>query len=198
MNGLSARAEWRWNARATSSLPVPLSPWISTVARLGAARAIRSYTARIFALPPMISSKRCAPDRSRLRSSRFSRTSRRRSMALRRTTSTSSFLNGFGEVVERALLGRRDGALDGAERRDHHHRQLVVEAADLFEHLEAVLVRQHQVEQDRVDLPVAERVDALAAGGGRGHRVALDDEQRFERFADDLFVVDDEDGGRRL
>ena len=26
MNALSARAECRWNARATSSLPVPLSP----------------------------------------------------------------------------------------------------------------------------------------------------------------------------
>ena len=36
------RAECRWNARATSSLPVPLSPWMSTVARLGAAREIRS------------------------------------------------------------------------------------------------------------------------------------------------------------
>ena len=36
--GLSARVEC-WNrARATSSLPVPLSPWMSTVASVAAAR----------------------------------------------------------------------------------------------------------------------------------------------------------------
>ena len=31
-----------WMARATSSLPVPVSPWISTVASLGATVAMRS------------------------------------------------------------------------------------------------------------------------------------------------------------
>ena len=36
MNGPCARGERWWIALATSSLPVPLSPVISTVARLGA------------------------------------------------------------------------------------------------------------------------------------------------------------------
>ena len=31
MNGFPARSPEKWIARATSSLPVPLSPWISTV-----------------------------------------------------------------------------------------------------------------------------------------------------------------------
>ena len=39
MNGLSRRSLWSWIARANSSLPVPLSPCSSTVARVGAAIA---------------------------------------------------------------------------------------------------------------------------------------------------------------
>jgi hypothetical protein len=35
-NGLSARRLWEWMLRATSSLPVPLSPRISTVESVGA------------------------------------------------------------------------------------------------------------------------------------------------------------------
>ena len=41
------RGDWRWMARATSSLPVPLSPVMSTVAGVGAARSIISRTRRI-------------------------------------------------------------------------------------------------------------------------------------------------------
>ena len=99
------------------------------------------------------------------------------------------------EVVERALLGRRDGAFDRAERRDHDDRQLVVQAPDVLEHLDAVLVGQHEVEQHGVDGRLAERVEALLGRRGRRHAVALDDEQRLERFADDFLVVDDEDRG---
>ena len=40
-NGFSARGLLRWMARATSSLPVPLSPVISTVESVGATRAMR-------------------------------------------------------------------------------------------------------------------------------------------------------------
>ena len=45
--GKSRRGELKWIARATSSLPTPLSPKMSTVARSGATRRIRSRTARI-------------------------------------------------------------------------------------------------------------------------------------------------------
>ena len=51
-NGRVARALLRCTARATSSLPVPLSPRISTVASVCATRAMRSKTARIGWLRP--------------------------------------------------------------------------------------------------------------------------------------------------
>ena len=46
-NGASARAEARWMPRATSSLPVPVSPSISTVIGVAAALSIRRNTSRI-------------------------------------------------------------------------------------------------------------------------------------------------------
>jgi hypothetical protein len=39
MNTPAARADWRWISRAISSLPVPFSPRISTLASVGAAFA---------------------------------------------------------------------------------------------------------------------------------------------------------------
>jgi hypothetical protein len=53
-NERSDRDEFAWIARATSSLPVPLSPWIRIVDRLGAAWMIRSNTCRIRGLRPMM------------------------------------------------------------------------------------------------------------------------------------------------
>ena len=49
-----------WMARAISSLPVPVSPLISTVASVAATRPIWSSTASSAGLRPMISSKLCA------------------------------------------------------------------------------------------------------------------------------------------
>ena len=46
-NGSRARGLAWWMALAISSLPVPDSPWISTVASVGATRATRSRTRRI-------------------------------------------------------------------------------------------------------------------------------------------------------
>ncbi|HBL25899.1 MAG TPA: hypothetical protein DD490_03590 [Acidobacteria bacterium] len=47
-NGLSRRRLFRWMARAISSLPVPLSPWISTVASESATCATMRITSTIF------------------------------------------------------------------------------------------------------------------------------------------------------
>ncbi len=54
-NGPAARRLLRWIARATSSLPVPLSPRISTVELDGATLAIWRCSSRIFALTPTMS-----------------------------------------------------------------------------------------------------------------------------------------------
>ena len=49
---LSRRGDEEWTARATSSLPVPLSPRIRTVTSVSATRLMRSRTSRIFSLVP--------------------------------------------------------------------------------------------------------------------------------------------------
>src|ERR671914_222367 len=51
-NGLSLRSDWACSARATSSLPVPLSPRIRTVTSVSETRSIRSRTSIIFSLLP--------------------------------------------------------------------------------------------------------------------------------------------------
>ena len=90
-NGLSARSPLRWISQATSSLPVPLSPVISTVACAGAALAIASRTPFIAFDSP--TSRRLASTWCRRR--RFSWRSRLRSMALRRAVRTRSDSSGF-------------------------------------------------------------------------------------------------------
>ena len=56
-NGLFLRGLFWWMAWATSSLPVPVSPWISTLASVGAMRFSRSITSCICGLLPMTPSK---------------------------------------------------------------------------------------------------------------------------------------------
>ena len=56
-NGPAARAERSWMARAISSLPVPVSPRISTVASVGATRATRASTRRSAGDSPTMSAK---------------------------------------------------------------------------------------------------------------------------------------------
>ena len=53
-NVSSRRSELRWMARATSSLPTPLSPVMRTVAFVGAARRIASPTFSSTGLRPTI------------------------------------------------------------------------------------------------------------------------------------------------
>ena len=51
-----------WRARATSSLPVPDSPTMSTGATVGATRSMRAKTSRIRAEPPTMPSKTVGRD----------------------------------------------------------------------------------------------------------------------------------------
>ncbi len=55
-NGLAARRPWRCSARATTSLPVPVSPVISTVVSASASMPIFFWTSRSADEPPTISS----------------------------------------------------------------------------------------------------------------------------------------------
>jgi hypothetical protein len=55
--GFAARRERWWTARASSSLPVPVSPVMSTVASVAATCSIASNVRRIASEPPTISWK---------------------------------------------------------------------------------------------------------------------------------------------
>jgi hypothetical protein len=57
-NGRDARDEWSWTARAASSLPVPDSPSMSTVASVGAASSSTANSSRIAIDAPAIAPKR--------------------------------------------------------------------------------------------------------------------------------------------
>ena len=77
-------------ARATSSFPLPFSPWMSTRPVLGAAVAMASRSSRMGALSPMISVRTS----SRALRLAFSRSSRPCSSA--RVTLTSVFSSDSG------------------------------------------------------------------------------------------------------
>ena len=53
-SGIARCALWSWMARATSSLPVPVSPVISTVLRARATRSMAERTSRVARLLPTI------------------------------------------------------------------------------------------------------------------------------------------------
>ena len=56
MKGPALRAPTRWMVRATTSLPVPVSPVINTVASLSATRPMVFCTSRMLLLEPIRSS----------------------------------------------------------------------------------------------------------------------------------------------
>ena len=150
-NARSARVEFWWSARATSSLPVPLSPLIRIVVRLGAAWMIRSNTCRIRGLRPMISPNRLCV--------RLEVLAQRAVLGdqpplLQRVAEDDQHLvvlERLGDVVERAALHRRDRALDRREGRDHQHRQVVVDFLELVERRDAVHAGHHDVDDGRVE-----------------------------------------------
>jgi len=93
-SGMCARGEAAWMARASSSLPVPLSPVISTVAWLCATRSTFSSTGRIAADSPI---SRISGFRSSIvrRITSFSRRMFRSRTARSIRMATSSELKGF-------------------------------------------------------------------------------------------------------
>ena len=60
-------------------------------------------------------------------------------------------------------------------------------------HLEAVDLRQHQVEHDEVERLLGEAVERLLAVAGRDHLVAVALERERQQGLDRLLVVDEQD-----
>ncbi|KFF34154.1 hypothetical protein G039_0319170 [Pseudomonas aeruginosa VRFPA01] len=95
MNGDCPRGLARWQARASSSLPVPVSPRISTLAEVSPTLAISSRSAWIAGERPMIRCARsCLPANWR-RNALTSRASPRCSRARRATSTRRSGEKGF-------------------------------------------------------------------------------------------------------
>ena len=97
--------------RATSSLPVPLSPCTSTGLSLAATRVIMASTSRISALSPTIVGQPVPAVMTSL-SAEFSRRSAFFSAALATTSRSSAFLHGLANEVVGAEPHRLHGRLD--------------------------------------------------------------------------------------
>ena len=93
--GWSRRSLRPWMVRATTSLPVPLSPVTSTVVRVGASFSTSWRTSRMAGESPRISSGPLPRAPTWWRSSRFSARSARCSSAFPSTSFSSSTLKGF-------------------------------------------------------------------------------------------------------
>ena len=105
-NGPSARGPTRWIVRASSSLPVPLSPTISTVASDAATRSIIASSCRISADSPITSPSPRARSTSP-RSRRTSRASAPCAIARSTTERISAASAVFLQHVERARPASR-------------------------------------------------------------------------------------------
>ena len=154
-NGPSARRELAWISRATTSLPTPGGPLISTREPVIATRWI--------ALRDLLDRRRAADQLAlvaelELELGVLALEPRRLAGALDQHQQAVGVERLLEEVVG-ALLDRGDRGLDGAVAADHDHRQLARAAPDVVEHLQAVEpralepdVEQHEARRARFDL----------------------------------------------
>ena len=140
--------------RASISLPVPLSPVISTVVSSRATFWTRLTTARIAALVPMTNSSSWA---SHLRGERFHAVAEVLPLAgVADERPERVVVELLGDVVVRAQLHRLDGRLDVGDGRDYDDLDLVALLPDVPQHLEPADARQPHVEQHEIDTVLAQ------------------------------------------
>ena len=194
-NGPPDRGECVWMARATSSLPVPLSPSTRIVDFEGPGQAdeledlphalgladdaAEAEAARQLLLQPPVLLGQAA----RLR-------------ALLDGQEDFLVLERLRDVVERAVAHRLDRALDRGVRGDDHDHGVGIPPADVAQNLEAGAVGQHQVEEHDVVRLRLERGESAGAVRSGRHLPPFPLEERREDVADDLLVVDDENAER--
>ncbi len=192
-NGPSRRAPCVWMARATISLPVPLSPVSKTLAGASATRRTISITSCIAALFPTMSPS----------AERALALGAQRAVLVDDGALLERLLDGRSKrlvrkrllhVVVRALAHRFDRLLGRRVRGDHDDLRRVVASTRVLEHVHPGAIRHQQVGDD--DVVGRHFVDASDRGADR-----LDDidvvagapEEESEHVPEPLLVVTNED-----
>src|SRR6267142_1617968 len=96
---------------------------------------------------------------------------------------------GLGDVVHGAVFERGTSHVDRAVGRNQNDRQLWIAAVNLFQDVEAVAVRQADVQQQKIERVLFELCEAGFAGLCAGDAVAFALQKDFEAFADFRFVI---------
>src|SRR2546428_1528040 len=183
-------------ARARSSFPVPLSPWISTVTSV---RAIRLTTAKISCMAdvrPSMPSQRVAASRTLFLDVGLDRLEIRRPLERDFQVVEPDRLV---VIVERAELDRADRAHAAAGTGEDDHLGLGRGLHDLIQRLQPRLRAlpiggQPEVEADERRLLALERREGLHAVQGKEEREVVA-QPILELRTDQLLVLDDEEGG---
>jgi hypothetical protein len=100
------------------------------------------------------------------------------------------------DEIRGAGLHGADGVLDRAVGSDHDDGLLRMRQPDFTEHVHAVFVGEREVEHDDVERALADLRQPFARRSGNHDGVAFELKQRFQRFADFRFVVDDQNSAR--
>ena len=184
----------RARSRATSSLPVPVSPKMSTVDCVGATLAI---SVRTRSMPAEVPTSRGVPSMrsSRRLSARYCCVSLRLILHAAHQRFDFDQLAGLGEIIERAVAQGGDGRF---ERRlaGEHDRVGVGATAPLRlgDHLDAVEARHVEVDQQAVERVLLERGGRRDAVWANGHAVAHPRNLELHQLLQRALVVGKEDG----
>ena len=190
MNGASGSPASRWISRASSSLPVPLSPRMSTVADSFAILCTRSTMSRAILLEPTTNS----------RSVCSATCAERQHLPIQvlplagvpHERSQLVVVEILGDVVIGAVLHGLHGGLNFTNRRDHDDLDQAEVLLDDPQHFEAADAGQADVEHHQIDvLAVEDRQRRLAARHAEHPVITLQD--CGQRVPHPFIVVDDED-----
>ena len=178
--------------RATSCLPVPVSPAINTTGTSLRAMSAASATSLFIASDAKVhvaASARPSPAGQVLHPvferARVQRVADRGQDLLQ--------LERLLDEVVRAELHRVDGVGDRSLRRDDEELRIGGVGAHLAQQIEPAAIAEHEVEDHRVGTHGLEFAQPLRARAGQRDLVALTRQRAAQRLPDQRFVVDNED-----
>ena len=187
--GFGARSPELWMARAIISLPVPLSPWMSTVLRRLATswHSSRMSRMRAFLVIDIVHYVLAAQFLAQDAVFALQVLHLHDAVDQQRNLFRIARLD---DILLRALLHRRDGRVHRGIGGDDDDGSLRADAADLHHRLDAVHSARHlQVDEINGVVALACLLDGFVPRRRGVHRVAVFAQPRGQRFAHHLFVV---------